>query len=167
MPALTAFRTERRYADAEGRPLALLRCSPRTGRQHQIRAHLRAAGFPLVGDKLYGPDENIFLKLAESGRSPPPRGEFDPLLTPEERRALRHVRHALHADELSLPHPSSGERMRFSAPLPEDLRALIAGLRPLDSAEGHRCSGPSASARRGQSPLLRTEPDQICGDPPQ
>jgi 23S rRNA pseudouridine1911/1915/1917 synthase len=44
------------------------------------------------------------------------------------------VRQALHADELSLPHPSSGERMRFSAPLPQDLRALIAGLRPLDRA---------------------------------
>ena len=76
--------------------------------------------------------EGIFLKLAESGNSPPPRGEFDPLLTSDERRALRHVRHALHADELSLPHPSSGERMRFSAPLPHDLRKLIGELRPLD-----------------------------------
>jgi 23S rRNA-/tRNA-specific pseudouridylate synthase len=84
-----------------------------------------------VGDKLYGPDENIFLKLAESGRSPAPRGEFDPLLTEGERRALRHVRQALHADELSFAHPSSGEPMRFSLPLPDDLCTLIAGLRPL------------------------------------
>ena len=139
MPALTVFRTERRYADAEGRPLALVRCIPRTGRQHQIRVHLCVAGFPLVGDKLYGPDEGIFLKLAESGHSPPPRGEFDPLLTQEEKRALRHVRQALHADELSLPHPSSGERMRFSAPLPHDLRKLIGELRPLD---GRAALGP-------------------------
>jgi 23S rRNA pseudouridine1911/1915/1917 synthase len=131
MPSVTTFRTERRFADADGKPLALLRCIPRTGRQHQIRAHLHAAGFPLVGDKLYGPDEGIFLKLAESGSAPAPPGQFDPLITPEERRALRHVRQALHADELSFPHPVSGERMRFSAPLPPDLVQLIAGLREL------------------------------------
>ncbi len=53
-PSQTRFEVVARYRDAAGKPLALLRCVPLTGRQHQIRAHLQEAGFPLVGDKLYG-----------------------------------------------------------------------------------------------------------------
>jgi RluA family pseudouridine synthase len=130
LPAATVFRVLSRYRDGAGKPLALLRCEPRTGRQHQIRAHLLAAGFPLVGDKLYGPDEGIFFKLAESGGAPAPRGTFDDLITGEERRALRHFRQALHASELTLPHPVTGERLRFESPLPEDLRQLLSTLTP-------------------------------------
>ncbi len=126
--AMTSCTTLARYRDAQGRPLALLQCTPRTGRQHQIRAHLLAAGFPLVGDKLYGPDESIFLRLAESGGSPPPGGQFDPLITEPERAALRLPRHALHAAELIVPHPLTGARMRFAAPLAGDIAALIATL---------------------------------------
>jgi 23S rRNA pseudouridine1911/1915/1917 synthase len=127
-PALTLFEVVRRYLDPAGRPLALLRCVPQTGRQHQIRAHLQIAGFPLVGDKLYGPSEEIFLRLAESGGNPAPAGLFDDLITPAERASLRLWRQALHAADLAFPHPATGETVCFTSPLPDDIASLIAGL---------------------------------------
>jgi 23S rRNA pseudouridine1911/1915/1917 synthase len=117
-----------RYRDAAGAPLALLRCVPQTGRQHQIRAHLLAAGLPIAGDKLYGPDDGIFLRLAESNGSPAPLGQFDELITAAERARLRLARQALHASELELQHPETGQPQRFVAPLPRDLQALLDSL---------------------------------------
>jgi len=94
---------------ANGRTYAKVRCDLETGRQHQIRLHLRALGAPIVGDKLYGPDEGCF-----------PRGA-DGELTAEDHARLELPRHALHAHALTLAHPITGERLHIEAPLPEDL----------------------------------------------
>ncbi|WP_437593436.1 RluA family pseudouridine synthase [Sorangium sp. So ce1000] len=102
----------RRADPLTGRRYALVRCTLETGRQHQIRVHLAASGLPLVGDKLYGPDEGMFARGA------------DGVLTDDDRRALELDRHALHAALLELTHPVTGERVRIEAPLADDLRTF-------------------------------------------
>lgn len=103
------------HATFRGEPITLLRCVPRTGRQHQIRIHLALAGHALLGDKLYGVDERLFREMA------------DGLLTMDEvSEAVGLSRQALHAHVLELPHPSTGERMRFEAPWPPMLADIIA-----------------------------------------
>lgn len=81
---------------------------PHTGRMHQIRVHAEWLGHPIVGDKIYGGDETIFLRFITAG------------LTPELNRELELPRHALHASRLAFDLPS-GPRV-FDAPFPSDLR---------------------------------------------
>ncbi|MBD3161894.1 MAG: RluA family pseudouridine synthase [Candidatus Eisenbacteria bacterium] len=83
---------------------ALVAVRPYTGRLHQIRVHLRHAGYPIVGDKVYGVDSRLFLRFIE-GR-----------LRPEDRRRLVWGRQALHAWELRVRHPESDRSMLFRAP---------------------------------------------------
>jgi 23S rRNA pseudouridine1911/1915/1917 synthase len=106
----------RRSHPRTGRRYALVRCHLETGRQHQIRLHLASVELPLVGDKLYGPDEALFARGAD--------GE----LTDEDRRLLELDRHALHAAELALDHPFTGDRLHLTAPLPADLSEFWEGL---------------------------------------
>lgn len=86
----------------------LARAVTGTGRKHQVRAHALALGHPLVGDKLYGPDERLFLEFIETGWTPALQAR---LLLP---------RHALHCAELDLR--AAGAPAVFTAPLPADLR---------------------------------------------
>ena len=87
----------------------VVRCKLETGRTHQIRVHLAAAGHPLVGDPTY------------RGR----RGSAADRIP--EVRAFR--RQALHAQRLGLVHPVSGKAMQWQSPVPADIVALIASLR--------------------------------------
>jgi 23S rRNA pseudouridine955/2504/2580 synthase/23S rRNA pseudouridine1911/1915/1917 synthase len=93
--------------------IALIEAEPHTGRLHQIRATLLALGFPMVGDKLYGVDETIFLRFC--------KGE----LTEEDRVRLRMDRQALHASGLSFRHPKFGRPVTLDLDLPDDMRQLL------------------------------------------
>jgi 23S rRNA pseudouridine1911/1915/1917 synthase len=97
-PSITNWRVLRRFKQAG---VSELEIRPETGRTHQIRVHLAAAGLPLVGDVVYG-------------RA---RGRDATLGRP-----------ALHAACLGFEHPARGEVLRFEIELPDDLRALAAGL---------------------------------------
>ncbi len=98
-PAVTRLRVLERFAG-----YTLFEASPETGRTHQVRAHLLAAGHPLLGDDLYG---NL------------PAPETDPII----------ARLALHALLLNIEHPVSHAPLHFEAPYPEDFKRALASLR--------------------------------------
>lgn len=104
--ALTRYQTERAW----GTGCSLLRCRLATGRTHQIRVHLSHIGHPLVGDPVY------LRRLPAAARAVP---------QPARDTLLAFPRQALHAETLGFQHPATGERLRFSAPLPPDMAALI------------------------------------------
>jgi 23S rRNA pseudouridine1911/1915/1917 synthase len=105
-PAVTVFRTLEFLHGA-----ALVEVDLLTGRTHQIRVHLAESGHPLLGDALYGGarrgDARVQAVQAALGRQ------------------------ALHAWRLAFPHPRTGKRRTFEAPLPADLRAALEGLREI------------------------------------
>lgn len=82
-----------------------------TGRKHQIRVHALSIGHPVLGDKMYGPEEPDYLEFIEHG------------ITPEMKTRLLFPRQALHCAELAVPWQSS--TIRWSAPLPPEFEAFF------------------------------------------
>ena len=108
-----AARTHYRVLEAWG-ALSLLELALETGRTHQIRVHLASLGHPVLGDATYGP----------GGRRWPGR--------PALEQAMRAFpRQALHAAQVRFRHPTRGDCMTFSSPVPTDMAALLAQLRSL------------------------------------
>jgi len=132
-PALTEFRVERRFTKStmrESKPaepsprssplgrgsrgaagegkFSLVRAIPKTGRTHQIRVHLASLGHPIVGDKIYGPEEKLYLEFIETGWTPKLAGE---LLLP---------RHALHSTKLAVE-----DEIESQSDLPDDLARFV------------------------------------------
>ncbi|HEY5752691.1 MAG TPA: RNA pseudouridine synthase [Chthoniobacterales bacterium] len=103
--AVTRFRIEKRFLRSGSDPFSVIRAFPETGRTHQIRVHLAHAGFPIVGDKIYGPDEECYLRFIETG------------WTPELQTRLLLPRHALHSAGLAIPHVN----LEWRSDLPADL----------------------------------------------
>ena len=104
-PALTVFAPVE--SNAKG---TLARVLPATGRLHQIRVHASAIGHPLFGDKIYGPDESLFVEFIEKG------------WTERQRRLLGLRRQALHCSILEFSADANTGRRRFTAPLARDLK---------------------------------------------
>lgn len=92
---------------------ALVAARPKTGRTHQIRVHLAAAGHPIIADSLYSGEAAI-----SAGDLAPGRGGGEII-----------SRHALHARRLEITHPSTGRRIAFSAPDPDDMTLALSVLR--------------------------------------
>jgi 23S rRNA pseudouridine1911/1915/1917 synthase len=115
--ATTHYRLRERF-----RAHTALECRLETGRTHQIRVHMQHLKHPIIGDPLYGGA----LKL--------PKGATEDLVT-----ALRGFkRQALHAETLEFAHPSSGEPVRSTAPVPDDMQRLMRSLREDSAAHAER-----------------------------
>ena len=106
--AVTRYEVLERFKGA-----ALVKLLPKTGRTHQIRVHLAAIGCPVLADALYSGRSSIDSKFFGGPQSPP----------------VILCRQALHAATLILDHPTTGERLTFSSPLPPDIQNMLDVLR--------------------------------------
>jgi 23S rRNA pseudouridine1911/1915/1917 synthase len=104
------MRVEKRV-EIFGRKISLLKVSPQTGRMHQIRVHASFAGHPIVGDKIYGSNEEIYLRFIETG------------LDQEMKHDLLLPRHALHASMMRVK--IGGKEHHWSIDLASDLKDFL------------------------------------------
>ncbi|MCK5374371.1 MAG: RluA family pseudouridine synthase [Alphaproteobacteria bacterium] len=101
-----------------GEACSLVECRLETGRTHQIRVHMEALGYPLIGDFLYGPQPTALrAKLKKEGYPPEIIEEI-----------LKFPRQSLHAKELKCKHPRTGESLSFESPIPDDFSNLLKAL---------------------------------------
>jgi RluA family pseudouridine synthase len=100
----------------DGARWALVAAQPHTGRTHQVRAHLAAAGLPILADTLYGGGESLTSLPTRRSRQ-------------EEEPRLLLARPALHAATILISHPTSGEPLAVDAPYPSDFAAALRYLR--------------------------------------
>jgi len=107
-PARTRFRVLERFGE-----FAVVEARPETGRTNQIRVHLEARGYPIVGDKTYGLPARLLRKMVAA---------------PDDPDVLAHLilpRHALHHARMRFAHPTSGAPTEIGAPLPDDMRTFL------------------------------------------
>jgi 23S rRNA pseudouridine1911/1915/1917 synthase len=116
-PAVTFYEVLERF-----RGFALVRCRPQTGRTHQIRIHLNHIGHPILADKLYSGRDRVTLgEIAGPDRVR--------TLAPEEAEEVLIDRQALHAHRLRFQHPTTGQELDLTAPIPADIERTLRALR--------------------------------------
>jgi len=108
--AISHYKVVRRLETPFGK-FTLMQVKIDTGRTHQIRVHMASLGHPVVGDKLYGAP-----------------AELKPVARKRGLQRMALPRNFLHAAQLQLAHPRSGETISLEAPLPEELREFLATL---------------------------------------
>jgi 23S rRNA pseudouridine1911/1915/1917 synthase len=102
--SLTAFMVEEHLS-----PLTFVTLHPKTGRTHQIRVHLKSIGHPILADEMYGGGKKMIKSF---------HVKYTQLLN----RLFKNMnRVALHAEKLEVTHPTTGKKMRFQAPIPDDM----------------------------------------------
>lgn len=118
--AITNYVTLERWRSGITPVASKVQCELDTGRTHQIRVHMAHLGNALIGDPVYGPSTQTRINRLKSQEIVLPGDTLSSL--------LHFNRQALHARELALIHPFSGEEMVFQAPIPADLEALERAL---------------------------------------